>query len=110
MVVAYIFVSFPCIDCFLEKMHPSHQASGALLKFRIYLVITLLKCYGQKSNKGKVTPEPSYDVRYDKINHLPEYSENERRCAHCGKNAKFICIKCQRALHSKLYFLQYHAQ
>lgn len=110
-IFSYLFdVSIVNAWLLFRKIHPTHEASGALLKFRRYLALTLLKSYGQKSNKGKVTPAPSYDVRYDKTNHLPEYSENERRCAHCGKNAKFICIKCQRAFHPKICFLQYHTQ
>lgn len=93
-----------------RKVHPSHEMSSGLLKFRRYLALSLLKSYGQKSNKGKITPAPVHDVRYDKVSHLPEYSENERRCIQCGKNAKFVCIKCKRALHPKFCFLKYHTQ
>lgn len=108
-IFSYLFdVSVVNAWLLFRKVHPSHEMSGALLKFRRYLALSLLKSNGQKSCKGKVVPSPIYDVRFDKINHLPEYSDNEKRCAVCRKNAKFICIKCQKGLHPKKCFLQFH--
>lgn len=108
-IFSYLFdVSIVNAWLLFRKVYPTHEMSSTLLKFRRYLALSLLKSNGRKSNKGKVVPSPSYDVRFDKINHLPDYSEKERRCASCGKNAKFICIKCQRALHPKTCFFQYH--
>lgn len=108
-IFSYLFdVSVVNAWLLFRKVHPTHEMSSALIKFRRYLALSLLKSNGQQSNKGKVTPNPIYDVRFDKINHLPEYSGIEKRCAFCRKNAKFICIKCQKGLHPKNCFLQYH--
>lgn len=110
-IFSYLFdVSVVNAWLLFRKVHPFHEMSSGLLKFRRYLALSLLKTHGQQSNKGKVTPVPLLDVRFDKLNHLPNYIERERRCAHCGKNAKFICVKCQRALHPKGCFLLYHTR
>ncbi|KAG5897089.1 hypothetical protein JTB14_036316 [Gonioctena quinquepunctata] len=83
-------IMVPQPKIFDRMVHPPHEMTKGLLKFRRYLASSLLKSYGQKSNREKITAAPVHDVRYDKVDHLPEYSGKERRSIQCGKNVKFF--------------------
>lgn len=46
-----------------------------------------------------VTPRPTVDVRYDGMNHWPQYGEKKNRCKFCKFGYTFLyCAKCNMHL------------
>ncbi|KAK9730775.1 Transposase IS4 [Popillia japonica] len=58
--------------------------------------------------KPKRSKNVLHEIRYDKIDHLIDQQNTQRRCAFCGKCAKFSCGKCNVGLHPKTCFRVYH--
>ena len=54
--------------------------------------ITLFK---GRSNENRVPTA----VRYDGIRHYPLSNPTERRCGVCNKKSRYVCTKCDVALH-----------
>lgn len=94
----------------MRIIHPDNPICSSLLSFRRNLALAFLHSYGVKSNKGKMPPTLPIDSRFDKLNHLVDYSETDRRCAFCTKKSNFICIKCAVGLHPKRCFTAYHTK
>ncbi|XP_030759385.1 piggyBac transposable element-derived protein 3-like [Sitophilus oryzae] len=80
------------------------------LSFRRSIAMELLETHKRTTKRGpSKTPKNQHEhSRYDGRGHLVVYSENQRRCALCHKRAKFLCDKCQVALHPKECFFNYH--
>lgn len=95
----------------MRKVDPQNQfSSKGLLDFRRSIALDFLTVYGKPSSRGKMTPAPSGNIRYDGRNHLIVYHETERRCKHCFKKAHFVCEKCNIGLHPKICFKAFHTQ
>lgn len=91
----------------MKKVLPNDPRSSCLLNFRRYIASSYLETFGVPSLR-KSRPNISSDARFDGRNHIIEYSETDRRCVQCGKKAKFICNKCNKGLHPKDCFKNYH--
>ncbi|ESO10122.1 hypothetical protein HELRODRAFT_167980 [Helobdella robusta] len=49
----------------------------------------------------------SIDVRTDRIDHFQSQLETQKRCAHCHKNTRKGCKKCNIGLHDMIIVLKY---
>lgn len=92
----------------MRKVHPQDKDCDNLLNFRRYITLSLLRTYGKPSLKGKSINTVIQDVRYDCLNHWPEYVSKDKLCKFCGGKSRFICSKCGVGLHPKQCFKNYH--
>lgn len=91
----------------MKKLKPHDPNCVNLLTFRRYIANSFLQTHGEKPSKYKASV-PIQNVRFDGMNHLIQYHENDKKCKICGKNTKFICVKCNVGLHPKHCFITYH--
>jgi len=90
----------------LYRRTPSYQERPLdLLSFRREVVRVYLACSSQPARLGRPgRPQPlcqrvPTDVRFDNQSHYFADSKTQRRCAHCGKNTRKTCSKCNVGLH-----------
>ncbi|KAF2885639.1 hypothetical protein ILUMI_20534 [Ignelater luminosus] len=90
-----------------------HRISGGKLDqlaFRRGEACRILETYNKDSRRfSKVSQMHHGSSRYDRLDHLAEFHENQR-CRVCHKKVKVFCKKCDIALHVKDCFAQYHSQ
>ena len=93
------------------RLHKHNGGKLDQLEFRRSVATEILKTYKRNSKRGPSKPPKNLHEfsRYDRIDHLVLYHENQRRCAVCHKKANFICQKCDIALHPKDCFVNYHS-
>lgn len=92
----------------MRKVRPNDPNCVTLLIFRRYIENSYLERYGMPSSRGSSRTSINPDARYDGKNHMIEYSNTDKRCAYCGKKSNFLCTKCEKGLHPKECFKQYH--
>lgn len=92
----------------MKKLHPNDPACSTLLNFRRYIATSCLESYGIPASRGLRNSNVTADTRYDGRNHIIEYSKTDKRCGLCGKKSNFTCKKCDKGLHPKNCFKEYH--
>lgn len=102
-----------CLDMSMQnawQLHKANNGSLDFLKFRQSVTTELLKTYRRTEKRGPSKHSMNiYEFsRFDRMDHLVLYIENQRRCVVCHKKANFICRKCNVGLHPKHCFINYH--
>lgn len=102
-----------CVDMAAQNAWRLHKnVSGKLdqLEFRRSMATELLQTYKKTTKRGPSKPPRNLNEfsRFDRLDHLVQYNQNQRRCAICHKKANFICPKCDVGLHPKDCFMEYH--
>jgi hypothetical protein len=85
----------------------------SLLQFLRTLVISLLETPAAahlRPCRPRTHNQIGDESRFHRTDHLVDTSPTQRRCAQCKKNAKFICVKCNVALHPHTCFRLYHTK
>lgn len=99
------------INLWLLYRHVDKKMS--LLEFTRQVVITLLASPNVEKRRG-VAPKTKNQLldatRLDGKGYVVDKIETQRRCAACGKCAKFICLKCNVGLHPAGCFVQFHQE
>lgn len=92
------------------RLHRHNGGKLDQLEFRRSVATQLLTTYKKLTNRGPSKPPKNLNEfsRFDRLDHLVQYNQNQRRCAICHKKAQFICRKCDVGLHPKDCFLEYH--
>ncbi|KAF2885638.1 hypothetical protein ILUMI_20535 [Ignelater luminosus] len=100
-----------CIDMVIQTAWQLHRISGGKLDqlaFRRGEACRILETYNKDSRRfSKVSQMHHGSSRYDRLDHLAGFRENQR-CRVCHKKVKVFCKKCDIALHIKDCFAQYH--
>ena len=95
----------------LWLLYRNVETKMSLLEFTRQIVISLLASPNMEKRRG-VAPKTKKQVldatRLDGKEHFVDKITTQRRCASCGKCAKFICIKCNVALHPAGCFVKFH--
>lgn len=104
-----------CIDMIEHNAWQIHKQQGGTmdhLAFRRAVTVNMLETYKKTGKRGpcKGTSHLNENSRYDQLNHLIRYQENQTRCVLCSKKAQFKCIKCNVVLHPKFCFEAYHTK
>lgn len=104
-----------CIDMALQnawQLHRINMGDKDQLSFRRAVAMNMLETYKKSTRRGvaKSSSLANEFSRYDRIDHLVIYQENQSRCGHCHKKVQFRCEKCQVALHPKQCFKLYHCK
>lgn len=97
----------------LWMLYRQEHKTISLLEFTRQIVTALLagpKTGITKTVIPKLKGQVQNEIRYDRKDHLVMWQNTQRRCAYCGKCAKFICIKCNIGLHPDTCFLKYHTK
>lgn len=102
-----------CVDMVVQNSWHLHKNDGGTLdqlQFRRDIGTELLESHKKSTKKGpsKLPKNAHQYTRYDRLDHLVIYQENQRRCAVCHKKANFLCQKCNISLHPKDCFINYH--
>lgn len=102
-----------CIDMAVQNSWHLHKNNGGKmdqLSFRRAIVTELLETHKSATKRGpsKSSKNLHKYSRFDEVNHLIKYQDNQRRCAVCHKKANFLCQKCDVTLHPRHCFLNYH--
>nr|CAI5843335.1 unnamed protein product [Callosobruchus analis] len=102
-----------CVDMAVQNAWHLHKQNGGILdqlSFRRAISNELLETHKKTTKRGPSrAPKSVHEYsRYDRLDHLVVYQEQQRRCAICHKKANFICHKCTVSLHPKDCFYDYH--
>lgn len=102
-----------CIDMAVQNSWHLHRLDGGTfdqLSFRRNIANELLETYKRTTTRGpsKLPRNHREHSRFDGLDHLVIYREQQRRCALCHKKANFMCNKCNVTLHPKDCFFNYH--
>ena len=62
----------------------------------------------QKNRKGWSPTHSEKLSRFDRVDYLVDYKENQLRCAVCKKKTNYFCKKCIVSLHPKACFSLYY--
>ncbi|CAH1381940.1 unnamed protein product [Tenebrio molitor] len=92
------------------RLLKSNRGKLDLLEFRRSVATELLESHKRTTKRGpsKSSKNLHEFSRYDRLDHLVTYQQNQRRCAVCHKKANFVCHKCDVRLHPKDCFVNYH--
>lgn len=102
-----------CLDMSIQNAWQLHRSQGGKLdqlEFRRAIAGNILES-NQKDFKRGTSKRNSHEnahSRFDGINHLIIYQENQLRCGECHKKVQFRCEKCNVSLHPKFCFTKYH--
>jgi hypothetical protein len=101
-----------CVDMAMQnawRLHKSNRGKLDLLEFRRSVATELLESHKRTTKRGpsKSSKNLHEFSRYDRLDHLVTYQQNQRRCAVCHKKANFVCHKCDVGLHPKDCFVNY---
>lgn len=99
---------------YCERTNVEKRCIKSLLTFKSEIAHVLLSANISKPNntsaqenpsppriKMQKTADPSLDIRYDQICHLPKYNATKERCRNCNNRTSFSrikCVKCNVAL------------
>lgn len=108
---------FPCIsqglDMAINNSWNLHRLDGGKkdqYTFRRSLAMGILETHKKTTKRGPVRASVNDKElsRYDGLDHLITYQENQIRCRRCHKKVQFRCNKCNVGLHPKFCFFEYH--
>nr|CAH7753299.1 unnamed protein product [Callosobruchus chinensis] len=104
-----------CVDMAVHNAWQLHRCQGGKidqLEFRRALAGNLLETNKKDVKRGPSKRNPNQNAysRYDGLNHLIIYQENQQRCGQCNKKVQFRCRKCNVPLHPKFCFEMYHTK
>lgn len=102
-----------CIDMSIQNAWYLHRFEGGKLDqlaFRRAVAVELLETHKVLTRKGTSRRSGNYreHSRYDRIDHVVIYQNNQTKCAVCHKKANFRCEKCDIGLHPKDCFRHFH--
>lgn len=102
-----------CIDMANQNAWYLHRFDGGRLDqlaFRRAVAVELLETHKVLNRRGASRRSGSYKEhsRYDRIDHMVIYQNNQTKCAVCHKKTNFRCEKCDIGLHPKDCFRQFH--
>ena len=95
----------------LYRQTPAYNIQPmSLLLFRRSIVQTYIMKYSRRETVGRpvgrsrsLDKRVPADVRFDGRDHYIQPIPTQRRCSHCGMEAKTICCKCGVAVHDRCF-------
>lgn len=101
------------IDMATQNAWQLHRSAGGKmdnLTFRRSIAQNLLETFKKTTKRGpsKTSTMTRAFSKFDRLDHIIIYQENQTRCGCCHKKVNFKCEKCNVALHPKMCFKSYH--